>query len=261
MEHFEKLLLINKAKIEKFFNNVSLFDGQFSVTDFNRKCFKEMYISNTYDDNFQSRAVKELKEIIPGLKDVCKKCGSYYMIPRNCSHIKYDVLMGQFFENIIIDYLDTELKINCEHGDKSNKKYPDCMVLGKDRGIIAYFEVKYHGAPFIKALQNVKRFCYESSATLDYDKVIRQLEIIESDLDRPVFYLHWIDYPCIKGIFFETSEQVKNELYVEKQFKRADRVGDLEKSSNTIYKNKIYSRLLNMGTFDEFIETLKGIIK
>ena len=32
------------------------------------------------------------------------------MNPRNKSHIKYDVIMGQLFENILIDYFTNHLK-------------------------------------------------------------------------------------------------------------------------------------------------------
>ena len=135
------------------------------------------------------------------------------------------------------------------------------MILGKDKGIVAYFEVKYHCAPFISAINKINRYCYESSATLDVRKIERQLEIIESDIERPVFYIHWIDYPCLKGIFFETSEQVKKALINEKIFEREERDGDLEKNPQSIYKEKIYSRLLEMGTLEKFVEMLRGMIK
>jgi hypothetical protein len=93
------------------------------------------------------------------------------MIPRNKSHMILDLQMGQFFENILIKYINEVVKIPAMHGDKSNKRYPDCMILGKDKGILAYFEVKYHGAPFISALQKMNRYCYESSTTLDVNKI------------------------------------------------------------------------------------------
>ena len=82
-----------------------------------------------------------------------------------------------FQSEILNNFLKEKYKINATHGDDSNKSYPDCMILGKDKGIIAYFEVKYHAAPFISAINKINRYCYEGSATLDYKKIIKQLEM------------------------------------------------------------------------------------
>lgn len=255
---YEELLEFSKDKINDFFKNVKLFEGQFEYNDFNQMCLEKMYIHNAQEN---IKTVKELKEEIPELSSICKKCGAYYMNPRNKSRIKYDVIMGQLFENILIDFFKEKLKINALHADKTNKKYPDCMILKKDRGIAAYFEVKYHSAPFISAINKINRYCYEGSVTLDYKKIVNQLEIIESDLERPVFYLHWIDYPCLKGIFFETSEQVKDYILKHgEEFCREEREGDKEKNPKSVYLGKFYSPLLQMGDFEEFISIIKGII-
>ena len=136
------------------------------------------------------------------------------------------------------------------------------MILGNDKGILCYFEVKYHGAPFIQAINKIKRYCYEGSATLDYEKVKNQIELIESELDRPTFYLHWIDYPCLKGIFFETSEQVKSYLYQSNiEFEREVREGDYKIVNKVGYTTKIYSPLLQMGSFEEFINIIQDMKK
>ncbi|MDO5003439.1 MAG: hypothetical protein Q4E39_04340 [bacterium] len=255
---YNEILDIYRDRIDDFFKNVPTFENQLTYDDFNDECFDKMYKENNIED---PKKVKELKEEIPQLKDMCKKCGAYFMNPRNKSHVKYDVIMGQFFENILIDYFTDHLKIKATHGDKSNKKYPDCMILGKDKGILAYFEVKYHCAPFISAIQKINRYCYEGSATLDKAKIERQLEIIESDIERPVFYIHWIDYPCVKGIFFETSEQVKETLINEKVFERQEREGDLEKNPQSVYKEKIYSKFLEMGSLEELVSIIKDMQK
>ena len=255
---YNEILDIYRDRIDDFFKNVPTFENQLTYDDFNDGCFDKMYKENNIED---PKKVKELKEEIPQLKDMCKKCGTYFMNPRNKSHVKYDVIMGQFFENILIDYFTDHLKIKATHGDKSNKKYPDCMILGKDKGILAYFEVKYHCAPFISAIHKINRYCYEGSATLDKAKIERQLEIIESDIERPVFYIHWIDYPCVKGIFFETSEQVKETLINEKVFERQEREGDLEKNPQSVYKEKIYSKFLEMGTLEELVSIIKDMQK
>jgi len=255
---YEELLDFSKERIKEFFKNTKLFEGQFEFNDFHKLCYANMY-ENNFSDNIEK--VKDLKTKIPELVNTCKKCGSFYMNPRNKSLLVYDVMMGQFFENLLIDFLNEKLHIKAMHANTKNKKYPDCMILSGDKQILAYFEVKYHSAPFITAISKINRYCYEGSTTLDYKKIIKQLEIIESDLDRPVFYLHWIDFPCLKGVFFETSEQVKENLYKGESFERKKKEGDLQKNPQSVYLGKIYSPLLEMGTFEEFINTVKSLNK
>lgn len=194
MTAYEELLEFGGERIFDFLKNARLHESQFKYSEFNEVCYKKMYIENNQDS---IKTVKELKEEIPELKDTCKGCGSYFMNPRNKSIKGLDVQFGRLLEDVIIDFLKTKYKLNVTHGDNSNKKYPDCMLLSGDKGILAYFEVKYHGAPFISAINKIGRYCYEGSATLDLNKLVKQIEIVESELDRPVFYLHWIDYPCL----------------------------------------------------------------
>ncbi len=254
---YEELLEFSKEHLKEYFKNVSTFENQFEWSDFNCDCYNAMYLNNSYTEY---KSVKDLKSEITELAPMCKKCADYFMTKRNDSKVKYDVQMGQQFENLLIRFLKEKCHINAMHGDTSNKKYPDCMILGPDKGILAYFEVKYHAAPFVMANRKINRFCYEGSTTLDYKKVIKQLEIIESDIERPVFYLHWIDYPCLKGVFFETSEQVKDYIYnPDVVFERKHREGDDEKNPQSVYLHKIYSPTLAMGTFEEFIDIIKNM--
>ncbi|WP_449623074.1 hypothetical protein [Robertmurraya sp. Marseille-Q9965] len=260
MSLYEELLEFNKEKIDHFFRNTTLFENQFKYSDFNNLCYNKMYEEVPTDGSIKS--VKELKSEIDDLAPMCKKCGPYFSNPRNKSIKGLDVQLGKFLEDLIIDFMNQKLKIKALHADKKNKRYPDCMVLNTDKGILAYFEVKYHGAPFISAIHKIGRYCYEGSATLDIEKVTKQIELIESELDRPTFYLHWIDYPCLKGIFFETSEQVKNYIYeVGEEFEREEREGDLKGTRRVGYKKKIYSPLHQMGTFEEFIEIIQDMKK
>ena len=198
MSLYEELLNFGSERIFDFFKNYKLQESQFKYSQFNEHCIQRMYFENSYSEIL---TVKQLKNEIPELKDTCRECGKFFMNPRNSSIKKYDVQLGRLLEDVIIDFLKDRYKLNVVHGDNSNKKYPDCMLLGTDRGILAYFEVKYHAAPFLTAINKIGRYCYEGSATLDLKKIIKQIEIIDSDIDRPVFYLHWIDYPCLKGIF------------------------------------------------------------
>lgn len=253
MTVYQELLAMGQEKIFEFFKNVKLHESQFKYSEINAECYDAMYLNNSQDN---IKTVKELKEEIEALKPTCKDCGNYFMNPRNNSIKKYDVMLGRLLEDVIIDFFKEKYKLNVTHGDNANKRYPDCMLLSGDKGILAYFEVKYHGAPFISAIQKIGRYCYEGSATLDLDKLIKQIEIVESELDRPVFYLHWIDYPCLKGLFFETSDQVKNELFLQGDaFEREERSGDFDDNDKKKgYTKKFYSKLLEMGTFEELIE-------
>lgn len=256
---YEELLSFSKNRLKDFFKNVTLFENQFEYSDFNQKCYDCMFLCNNQE---KPKTVKELKAEVTELAPICKKCGPYYMNPRNSSHIKYDLMMGQLFEDILIDFFTQKLHIKAMHADKSNKQYPDCMILCGDKQIAAYFEVKYHSAPFISAINKINRYCYEGSITLDYKKIIKQLELIDSDIERPVFYLHWVDFPCLKGIFFETSEQIKQYIYESgEEFSREKRIGDGEKNAKSVYLTKFYSPLLQMGSFEEFVETIRNIIK
>ena len=253
------LLEYKKSEILHFFKNAKLYENQFSLNDFNKDCYDAMYTNNQQKN---IKTVKNLKEEIPGLAETCKKCAPHYMQPRNKSIKGLDVQLGRFLEQCLMDFMSDKLKLKAKSADSKNKSYPDCMVLEGSGGIIAYFEVKYHAAPFISANHKINRWCYEGSATLDFKKVVKQLELIESDLDRPTFYLHWIDYPCLKGLFFETSEQVKNNIYKNGiEFEREEREGDYKLIKKVGYTEKIYSPLLEMGSFEEFIDILRDMKK
>ena len=112
--------------------------------------------------------------------------------------------MGKQHEEALMEFLSNKLNTIVCRADLEDRSMPDCKVLKADGTVAAYFEVKFHGAPFVCALQKTGRYCYEGSATLDYKKIEKQLAIIDK-LDAPVFYVHWIEYPCLKGVFFETS--------------------------------------------------------
>lgn len=256
---YEELLTSSKERFDKFFANVPIFENQFTWSDLNSRCYECMYTDNSYA---QIATVKEMKEKIPELKDTCKKCGAFFIPARNKSIPKYDVILGQQHEEALMEFLQNKLNAKTERADLQNRSMPDCKILKPDGSVAAYFEVKFHGAPFVLALNLTGRYCYEGSATLDYKKIEKQLSIIEKELDAPVFYVHWLEYPCLKGIFYESSEQVKE--YISKQhevFERERREGDDLKSKKSVYLKKMYAPLLNLKSFEEFIEELNSLIQ
>ena len=214
--------------------------------------------SENREDNIAS--VKELKTQIPELKDLCKQCSSFFIPARNRSLPRYDVIMGQQHEEALMEFLSHKLTTQVLRADEEDRHMPDCKVLRPDGTVAAYFEVKFHGAPFVCALQKTGRYCYEGSATLDYKKIENQLEIIKT-LDAPVFYVHWIEYPCLKGVFYETSDQVKK--YIAEQhetFDRKKREGDEMKSAEAVYLKKMYSPLLQMKDFESFVAQISALL-
>jgi len=256
---YEELLDSCKERFDKFFANVSIFENQFCWSDFNKQCYECMYTNNSYA---QIATVKEMKEKIPELKETCKKCGAFFMPARNKSIPKYDVILGQQHEEALMEFLKIKLNAKTERADLQNRSMPDCKILKPDGSVAAYFEVKFHGAPFVSALNLTGRYCYEGSATLDYKKIEKQLAIIENELDAPVFYVHWLEYPCLKGVFYESSEQVKS--YISQQhevFERERRDGDDLKSKKAVYLKKMYSLLLNLKSFEEFVAELNLLIQ
>ena len=257
---YQELLTSCKSDMYEFFKNVPIFENQFTWSDFNKKCYETMYINNTYETLAE---VKNIKKDIPELKEMCKKCADFYIKPRNKSIPKYDIVLGKQLEDALMDFLTAKLGAKTERADLENRSLPDCKILKKDGSVAAYFEVKFHGAPFVNALNNTGRYCYEGSATLDYKKIQKQLDLIdEQEYDAPVFYVHWIEYPCLKGVFYETSDQVKELLsYGYEDFIRRFRDGDKYKSKNSVYTEKKYSPLLYMKDFESFLCELKRLIE
>ena len=185
---YEELLASCKERFDAFFANAPIFENQFTWSDFNAECYEAMYADNTYKN---IAAVKELKESIPELKEVCKKCAEFYIPARNKSIPKYDVILGKQYEEALMKFLTAKLGAKTERADLENRSLPDCKILKPDGSTAAYFEVKFHGAPFVRAFNLTNRYCYEGSATLDYKKIKKQLQLIDNnELDAPVFYVH-----------------------------------------------------------------------
>jgi hypothetical protein len=252
MTVYEELLEFGRGQIFDFLKNAMLHETQFKYSEFNEECCKKMYEEN---NQYCKKTVEELKKEIPELKDTCRSCGNYFMNSRNKSIKELDVHFERLLEVVIIEFFKTKYKLNATFGGNANKKYPDCMLLSGDKGILAYFEVKYHEAPFINTIQEIGRYCYEGSVTLDLKKLVRQIEIVDSELDRPVFYLHWIDFPCLKGLFFESSDQIKNELFLQgKAIEKGEHTGDFDGKEMKKDTKKFYSKLLEMGTLEELID-------
>ncbi len=256
---YEELLDNYGEHFKSFFKNVPIFQNQFTWEPLNQQCYDCMYTNNSCSE---IAPVKDLKERIPGLKELCRQCADFYIPARNKSIPKYDIILGKQHEEVLMDFLEKKLGAKTERADLENRSFPDCKILKPDGSVAAYFEVKFHGAPFVRAYNFTGRYCYEGSATLDHKKIEKQLALIDGGLDAPVFYVHWLEYPCLKGIFYETSEQVKEYIHSQHEvFEREKREGDKQKSAKSVYLKKLYSPLLTMKGFEAFVEELQALIK
>ena len=255
---YEELLSASKPRFDAFFKHVKIFENQFCWDELNAQCYECFYADNTYDNMM---SVDKAKRQIAGLSEMCEKCRDYFLPKRNESIPKYDVNLGNQMEEEIMAFLQNKLGTTVCRGDTENLSYPDCKILKADGTVAAYFEVKYHAAPFVFSKKFTGRECYEGSATLDYGKMQKQLAFIEQEIDVPVYYLHWIDYPCLKGIFYENSESVKKHMMQQHaEFARKKREGDAKKSAGARYLSKIYSYLLDLKSFEEMIEEFRSLL-
>ena len=259
---YKKLLLFTKRIKDDFLKNVPTFDNQLTFSKFNELCYQKMYQEIISKDKIKTTI--ELYNEIPGLKDINNKARKFYLQPRNKSIKGLDVQLGKKFEEAFIDYLKSE-NINVVRADTKNKRLPDIMVLDKTKNISSYIELKYHNAPFMLSWRLINREPYEGSITLDTNKIKKQIIEIDSELERPVFFVHWVDFPDLKGVFFNTNEQIKHYLLEESiQFNRKKRKGDFkEKDNNKMlskvgYTEKFYPPLHEMGDFNELLTKLKN---
>ncbi len=230
------------------------FDGNLEFTDFNKKCYIEMYKNN----GTPTRPLIFKNGSLPELKSICSNCARFHTGKRNEMIKGFDIQHGHWFEKAFREFLSKK-------GVETIKKgypFPDIAVI-KDNNEVAYFELKYIRAPFVYANTTVdkNRWCYDCSLTLDVGKKLaKQRKKIEEELlskNIPVFYVWWYDAPCVKGIFFMDAKDIFD--YWDKigtSHTRKEREGDKESKQE---KGKIYPELLKMDGLNNFINILKEV--
>lgn len=253
---YKELLKFSSHIRTDYLKNVPVFDNQLLFEEINEKCYLKMY--EEVEDNKHIKKTPDLYNEIDWLSDLYKKARSFYLNPRNKSHKGYDVQLWIQFENAFINFLNS-IWITTLRADLKNRKLPDLMVLDKTRNIKAYIELKYHNAPFMLSWKLINREPYEGSITLDVDKVRKQLVEIHSELERPVFYVHRVDFPDLKWIFFNTDEQINTYLNSEwlELFERKWREWDYKITQKVGYTEKFYPPLHEMWDLDELVNFLK----
>ena len=261
---YKKLLEFTKDFKAEYLKNAVNFDNHLEFHSINEECYKKLYSEiKTRED------IKPLSFFytqIPGLKELNDRAIKFFLTPRNKSIKGLDVQLGNKYDEILIKFLQSH-GIKAERADTKNKSLPDIMVLDSTRNIKAYIEHKYHHAPFIFSYKMINRESYEGSITLDTKKLKKQIVEIESELeDRPVYIVHWVDFHHLKGIFFNTFEQIKEYLQKEEvSFERKEREGDYklihQQKIMKGYVEKFYPPLHEMGDLAELIEKLSPNVK
>ena len=245
------IALLTKAnEIKDFMKNTPQYHSYLQFSNFNMICEKTIF-----EQGLKPR--QEYFHIILGLEEECKECWKFYLNPRNKSIKKYDVLYGKKFETIFADFLN-DIGIKSGKADAKNTVLPDNFISNDEDKPIAYYEVKYHNAPFVWAYRyQPGRECYEGSITLDYEKVQKQIETIRGITDLPVYYLHWVDFPCIKGIYYMDLEDTRKAMEDGIAYARKAREGDYitvnMDTKQVGYQNKFYPSLLHMKNLEQFV--------
>ncbi len=95
----------------------------------------------------------------------------------------------------------TNYKLNIVPWTPNNSAYPRYMLLGGDRGILAYIRFIYIESPATFAPKQL---------SIPSFPVLQTIAKAESHLDRPVFFIYFINVPDKCEMRFETNEQIKD---------------------------------------------------
>ena len=103
--------------------------------------------------------------------------------------------------NAINTALKEEYRLNVVKWKPSDASYPEYMLLGGDRGILAYIRYFY-----CESEDSMPTACF----SLDSESVLRTICSANSSLDRPVFFVYLVNTSNGVQAFFETDEQIKD---------------------------------------------------
>ena len=247
-------LISQSQEIVTYLKNTDTFPNQLKFEQINKDCYEKLYKNIKSGDNIPM--LSDFYEDIKGLKELNSDAYSFFMKKRNNSIKGLDVQLGNKFDEVFINFLKSK-NILASRADTRNKKLPDIQILDKTRNIKAYVEHKYHHAPFMLSHKLINRESYEGSITLDTKKLNNQIIECESEIpNRPVYIVHWVDFHHLKGIFFNTLEQIKEYIINPVTFNRKDRLGDYKLTRKVGYTEKFYPPLHEMGDFEELLKHL-----
>lgn len=170
------------------------------------------------------------------------------IIEKNDNFMRDSVWWGEYLPEVISKndsfgpdfsaWIKKNCKMNVTEWVPNNPLYPRFMFLGTDKGILAYIEFFYHDS---KELVNDNIIC-KYGICHEMSGLKNRIALVDSHLDRPVFYIHFINYQNYKGIYFETTEMIKNKIF-EKDFVK-ESIDD---------KEYYFSELRELGSLEELI--------
>lgn len=110
------------------------------------------------------------------------------------------------FEEIAAEfraYVKKTFQYNLCEWEPASQYAPRYMLLGGDRGILAYVALRYAQGSQFKS----------RDLAMPLKDAIKMVSHAESRLDRPIFFLYLLDYDDRTCLYFETSEQIKDRLF------------------------------------------------
>jgi len=150
------------------------------------------------------------------------------------------------FGLIFSTWIKNRFRMNIVKWSPNTPLYPRFMFLGTDKGILAYLEFFYHESKELIDDEMILQYgiCHEMNG------LKKRIALVNSHLDRPVFYVHILNYEHFKGIFFETTDMIKNNIFESNYTKK------------TVNEREYYfTNIGEMGSLDELINMFGDLKK
>lgn len=124
-------------------------------------------------------------------------------------------------------YLKKKKKFSIVNWEPTKADYPSYMFLSSDKGILAYLDFLY--------VESDTSFS-EKKIQINSNILLNKIRVAESQLDRPVFFVYFLNCIDRHGVFFETNEQIKD-----RWFRNSIKTGDYHPIFNEMgdYNNLI----------------------
>lgn len=105
------------------------------------------------------------------------------------------------FAKEISSLVKTDCRMNIVKWEPMKSDYPTHILLGPDKGILAYLNF------IVSNVRDDRCFRHEK------DALLAKLRLAVSDLDRPVFNVYQVPEGNEKAVYFETYEQILDILF------------------------------------------------
>lgn len=186
------------------------------------------------------------EEVNSSVLKIDKEDGFIQQVIRQAQYLPENETKNDAAGGLISSWLKKKKRLNVVQWEPNNINYPKFMLLGTDKGILAYIEFFYHksDADVSDDIVGQNGICHLLS------DLRTRVSLVDSDLDRPVFYVHVVDYKNQKGIFFETTEMIKNNIFEKTKSVYEDSPIDL-----------YFSQLSEMGDFEELVRIFEDLKK